>query len=67
MALSYRSYGTDNFIATVLCILQHPSLSSWSSHPVRLGWVCYYQEEFEFGHSSYAVKDSVDYYKGWKT
>ena len=30
-------------------------------------WVCYYQEEFEFGHSSYAVKDSVDYYKGWKT
>ena len=32
-----------------------------------MGWVCYYQEEFEFGHSSYAAKDSVDYYKGWKT
>lgn len=37
MAPSYRSYGTDNFIATVLCILQHPSLSSWSCHPERHG------------------------------
>ena len=37
MALSYRSYGTDNFIVTVLCILQHPSLSSWSCHPERHG------------------------------
>ena len=32
-----------------------------------MGWVCYYQEEFEFGHSSYAAKDSIGYYKGWKT
>ncbi len=30
-----RSYGTDNFIATVLCILQHPSLSFWSRHSER--------------------------------
>lgn len=32
-----------------------------------MGWVCYYQEEFEFGHSTYVVKESVDYHEGWKT
>lgn len=32
-----------------------------------MGWVGYHQEEFECGHTTYATKESVDYYEGWKT
>ena len=31
-----------------------------------MGWVCYYQEKFEFGHSSYAAKESVDFTRDGK-